>query len=84
MNFVHYIEHTATGNKYGVLETEPKRSQDHRRFEVRKYQRVGAMTTYVVTYQSGRGRQCSCSPSGLQGKCKHLKLVRNAKYPMII
>lgn len=57
---------------YSVLETSTIRSQDLRRFTVKKSPTV----TYVVAFQA-YGASCSCPAGRYQKTCKHVEMVRS-------
>lgn len=67
------------GTTYIVKETSTKRSQDVRRWEVRKLgDEIGK--PYVVTFQSHSGSETACSCKGgiYHNKCKHMTALREA------
>lgn len=58
-----------TVGKYTISETEVVRTQDKRRFVVKK---KGARRPYVVTFQTRTQAGCSCIAGVNQKKCKHV------------
>lgn len=66
------------GSSYTVRETPTKRSQDVRRWEVRKIGTVDA--PYVVTFQAHDGSRTACSCKGgiYHKNCKHMDAFRVA------